>query len=73
MEQVVQLETQFNAISLPMPPPSAANGDVSDVDAHDEGASDRDSGGAKENGRPLARRVKASLQPFVKVLLVPPR
>ena len=73
MEQVVQLETRFNAISLPMDPPSAANGGVSDAAGHDEGADDRDGVGAKENGRPLARRVKASLQPFLKVLLVLPR
>lgn len=73
MEQVVQLETRFNAISLPTAMPSAANGGVSDVDGHDAGADGLDGVvGAKENARPLARRVKASLQPFLKVLLVLP-
>ena len=68
MEQVVQLETRFNAIPLPTAPPSTANGGVSDADG-DEGAEEREGFDAKETARPLARRVKASLRLFLKVLL----
>lgn len=65
MEQVVQLETRFNAIPLPTTPQSAA--DVSEVDGHEEGADGQDGVDEKANLRPLARRVKVSLQPFPKL------